>query len=296
MSRLPSAVLAMAARGPQWAAWVGELPATVRLWTQEWGLRPDGASTHGHCSLITPVRTAQGTPAVLKVSFPEEDSQDEHLALRRWAGAGAVRMLSADPHHRGLLLERLHPEDLTGLPDLEACRVVAGLYRRIHVPPLPKLRSLSSLTQRWTVELAALPRSAPIPRRLVEQAIGLGADLAVDRSVPDRLLHTDLHYANVLAADRENWLAIDPKPVNGDPHYEIAPLLWNRWGEIAGAARVGVRRRFQVLVDAGEFDEDRARAWVLVRMAVNAMWELQEGRPDPASLTRCVTVAKAVGD
>ena len=158
------------------------------------------------------------------------------------------------------------------------------------------VESLSSLTQRWTVELAALPRSAPIPRRLVEQAIGLGADLAVDRSVPDRLVHTDLHYANVLAADRENWLAIDPKPVNGDPHYEIAPLLWNRWGEIAGAARAGVRRRFQVLVDAGEFDEDRARAWVLVRMAVNAMWELQEGRPDPASLTRCVTVAKAVGD
>ena len=51
------------------------------------------------------------------------------------------------------------------------------------------------------------------------------------------MTHGDLHYANVLAADREPWLVIDPKPMSGDPHYEPAPLLWNRWDELDGDIR-----------------------------------------------------------
>jgi streptomycin 6-kinase len=91
-------------------------------------------------------------------------------------------------------------------------------------------------------------------------------------------------------------LVIDPKPVNGDPHYEIAPMLWNRWDEIAGDVREGVLRRFGTLVDASGFDEDRARGWVIVRMVHNAMWALQDGpRCDQGWLTRCIAVAKAVG-
>nr|HRD11881.1 aminoglycoside phosphotransferase family protein [Mycobacterium sp.] len=133
--------------------------------------------------------------------------------------------------------------------------------------------------------------------RLVEQAAALGADLAAEPATDSRVIHCDLHYANVLAADREPWLVIDPKPVNGDPHYEIAPMLWNRWEELGGDVREGVRRRFHTLVDAAGFDEDRARAWVVVRMVHNAMWALQDGpRADPGWLTTCISVAKAVQD
>jgi streptomycin 6-kinase len=116
------------------------------------------------------------------------------------------------------------------------------------------------------------------------------------------MLHSDLHYANVLAADRADWLAIDPKPISGDPHHELAPMLWNRWEELAGDVRAGVRRRFHTLVDAAGLDEDRARDWVVVRMMVNA----RERLADPPGtrrvtatddyLTTCVTVAKAVQD
>ena len=307
MTGIPAAVRAMAERGPEWAAWVGGLEVTVRLLVDQWRLRTDGDPTHGHCSLVLPVRTADGVAAVLKIGFPDEESEHEHLALRRWGGVGAVRLLSAEPHRRGLLLERLSSADLTAVPEAQACRVVADAYRRIHVPALPPLRSLVSYVDRWTAELAELPRSAPIPRRLVEQAIALGTDLIADRAVADRVIHTDLHYGNVLAgnvlaanipaAEREPWLVIDPKPVNGDPHYEIAPMLWNRWDEIAGDVRDGVRRRLWTLVDAAGFDEDRARAWVIVRMVHNAMWALENGpQGDQGWLTRCVAVAKAVGD
>ena len=50
--------------------------------------------------------------------------------------------------------------------------------------------------------------------------------------------------------------------MNGDPHYEVAPMLWNRWDELTGNIRDGVRRRFYTLVDAAGLDEERARAWV----------------------------------
>lgn len=287
----------MAGRGPDWADWVRRLPAIAVDMLARWRLRPDGRPMHGHCSLVLPVRTADGAAAVLKISFPDDESEHEHVVLRRWAGAAAVRLLSADPHRRAMLLERLHGADLTGLTDVDACRVVAGLYRRIHVPAMPPLRTLGSYLRRWNADLAALPRGAPIPRRLVEQAAALGADLAAEPATDSRVIHCDLHYANVLAADREPWLVIDPKPVNGDPHYEIAPMLWNRWEELGGDVREGVRRRFHTLVDAAGFDEDRARAWVVVRMVHNAMWALQDGpHADPGWLTTCISVAKAVQD
>lgn len=187
----------------------------------------DRADDGARCAVV-PVRTGDGRAAVLKVARPDEDSgfEDsalEHLALRHWAGNGAVVLLRADPHRHALLLERLGDEDLSGTWDVEACEIVAGLYARLHVPAPPQLRTLGSLVQGWTDDLRRLDRGAPLPRRLVEQAISLGTALARDPASNGTLIHTDLHYANVLAAEREPWLAIAPKPLSGDPHYEVAP-------------------------------------------------------------------------
>lgn len=297
MIDLPEAVRAMGTRGPRWQSWVDGLPRLIRDQLDEWELRADGPAFHGYCSIVLPVRTHERRPAVLKAAFPDDESEHEHLALRRWAGSGAVRLMRADPHRRMMLLERLQQPNLNELWDIEACEIVAGLYGQLHVPALPQLRSLAECTARWTADLTGLPRSAPVPRRLVEQAITLGQDLAGDPATTGTLIHGDLHYENVLAADREPWLVIDPKPMNGDPHYEVAPMLWNRWEELAGYVRDGVRRRLSALVDAAGLDADRARAWVIVRMLQNAMWELTEAaEPDATWLTTCVAIAKAVQD
>jgi streptomycin 6-kinase len=268
----------------------------------EWELAVDGEVIHGSCAVVLPVRTAAGRPAVLKVTSPHWEAEHEHLALQHWHGRGAVQLLRADPHRFALLLERLHPEDLGDLWDVEACEVVAGLYERLHIPAPPQMVTLSSCVRRWVDQLAALPRSAPVPRRLVEQAVSLGRDLASDERTDGRLIHTDLHYGNVLAADREPWLVIDPKPLSGDPHYEVAPLLWNRLEELAApgglGVRHGVRTRFHAVVDAAGLDEGRARDWVVLRMVVNVLEELTDNpdAPDGDWVTTCVTVAKSVQD
>ena len=302
---LPPEFLAYAGRSPDWAIFLDRLPALVRDLMGEWQLTSDGEPTHGFAAVVVPVRTSSGRPAALKVGWPHEEAEHEHLALQHWHGHGAVQLLRADPRRFALLLERLHREDLGDLWDVEACEVVGALYGRLHVAAPPQLRTLTSYAERWAAELGDLPRDAPVPRRLVEQAASLARDLGRDEASTGRMIHTDLHYANVLAGEREPWLAIDPKPLDGDPHYEIAPMLWNRWDELTAGPRGirdGIRLRFHTLVDVAALDERRARDWVVLRVMVNALWRLQDPPgterlvPDDDYLTQCIAIAKAVQD
>jgi streptomycin 6-kinase len=296
--------------GPEWGRWLDRLPMLFVEMLDEWALTRDGDDLwHGFCSLVAPVTAADGTRAVLKLTFDGDlESRHEGLVLQRWQGDGAVRLLRADPHRRALLLERLDRHDLTEQPELEACRIVTDLYARLHQPALPQLTTLSSQVSGWLDDLAAQPRDIPIPPRYRDQALSLGRDLATDPASVGRIIHGDLHYENVLAApedlrpDRGAWLAIDPKPMSGDPHYEIAPMLWNRYEELAGDVRGGIRRRFHTLVELAGLDEDRARAWVIVRMVLNATWSVQGAQlvgrdlsdQDLAWLTRCISITKSV--
>ncbi|MFN8193995.1 MAG: aminoglycoside phosphotransferase family protein [Nocardioidaceae bacterium] len=301
---LPDAVLDFGERGPRWRSFVDALPRVLDDLLAEWELAPTGEVWWGHASVVLPVSRADGGDAVLKVAFPDVETEHEPLVLQHWHGRGAVLLLRADPHRRAVLLERLHRRDLTSLDVLDACEVVAGLYPALHVPAPPQLRSFTDYLGRWREPLAGLPRDAPIPHRMVQQALSLLRELTDDPASTGRVLHHDLHYENVLAADREPWLAIDPQAMSGDPHAEPAPMLWNRWGELGGDVRGGLRRRFHTLVDAAGLDEDRARAWVVVRMVVNAYWAIEDaeraGRPLDAGerdwVTRCVALVKAVQD
>lgn len=297
---LPDGVLGMASRGDEWADWVARLPRLAGDLLEEWELRQVGIAQHGFTALVLPVVGGRGAAGMLKIASPDEESEHEHLALTHWNGVGAVRLLRADPRRGALLLERLQHRSLRGEGDLEACGVVGGLYGSLHVPAFAQLRLLSDVAGREARRLASLPRDAALPHRLVEQAAALARDFATDAATDGTLIHADLHYDNVLAAEREPWLVIDPKPLSGDPHYELAPMLWNRYDELAGRVREGVRSRFHTLVDVAGLDEDRARDWVIVRMMANAastLAEAGEGGPDAGEceeLTVCVSVAKAV--
>jgi streptomycin 6-kinase len=296
--RLPDGVLGMVTRGADWAAWVDRLPGLLRGLYDEWELQPDGWMMHGYVSVVVPVVRSSGRPAMLKVSFPEEESEHEHLALSHWGGRGAVPLLRADPHRRAMLLDALRDVSLRDSWDIEACNVVGELYGVLHIPAFAQLRSLADTTAATAEAFRSLPRSAPLPRRLVEQAVSLSRDLVADPGTVGTLIHTDLHYDNVLLSEAGDWLAIDPKPLSGDPHYEIAPMLWNRFEELDGDVRNGVRRRFHTLIDTAGLDEDRSRDWVVVRMMVNALDAVthpEAGYPDDW-ITTCIAVAKAVQD
>lgn len=295
--------------GPGWDRWRARLPRLVGDLLGDWRLTVDGPTRSGLTALVVPVLDDDGRPAALKVGWPHHEAEHEHLVLRAWAGRGAVRLLRAEPGRSALLLERADADsDLGVLPDVEACAVVGELYGVLHRPALPQLRRLSVLAADWAERLAALEQHPQVPRRFVVQARSHLAELAADPLTDGTLVHTDLHYANVLAGLRDDvgdsaghlWLAIDPKPLSGDPAYEVAPLLWNRTDELRGQGTVrdALLDRFYTVVDAAGLDEDRARAWVVVRGMVNVLWAVEDaarGRPlDPAHITVQTTMIKAM--
>ncbi len=87
----------------------------------------------------------------------------------------------------------------------------------------------------------------------------------------DRLLHWDLHDENVLASTRAPWLAIDPKPLAGDPGFELWPALANRFDP------ADVRWRFDAMTDVLGLDRARARAWTYGRLLQNSLWDVEDG-------------------
>lgn len=274
------------------AAWVDALPGLVAGLLDDWQLTLDGPPVQGRASLVVPVLAEGSRRCVVKVAHPGLEAEHEALALKLWHGRGAVRLVSADPHRSALLLERLEATDLRDAWDLDACATVAGLYRQLHVPAPVQLPRLSAVAAGWAAALSTA-KGLPVPPRLVQEAAALARDLAKDEATDGVTVHTDLHFGNVLRSPEGRWLAIAPKPLSGDPHSELAPMLWHRLDEYAGRFREGVRDRFFALVDGAELDEDRARAWAVVRLMVAV---LEEPAPDRAWTTAMLSVAKAVRD
>ncbi|GGT25294.1 hydroxyurea phosphotransferase [Streptomyces chromofuscus] len=257
-------------------AFVAGLPRLAAGFLERWELRTDGPSMYGVCALVLPVVRADGTRAVLKLQLPDDESEGEPVALRVWDGDGAVRLLDHDPDTGAMLLERLDPARmLSHLPDTrEAVLVIAGLPAHLTSGPAPEgLRRLGDIAR------AMLERTPWAMRRVPDGAVRrLVADCAaavreVVDEPGDRLLHWDLHDENVLASDRAPWLAIDPKPLAGDPGFELWPALDNRFdvGE--------VRWRFDAMTDVLGLDRARARAWTLGRLLQNCLWDIEDGRP-----------------
>ncbi|MGW9349709.1 aminoglycoside phosphotransferase family protein [Nocardiopsis flavescens] len=297
---VPDRVAAALARscGP---AWVADLPRRAAERLDAWNLTPAGAAMHGVVALVLPVTRSDGRPAVLKLQPVDEETRGEPDALRAWDGRGAVRLLDRDPASGALLLEALdHTRDLdstVGTHGIDrAAEVVGGLLARLNAVPGPAgLRRLGPMTLRLVERARALEAAGPPAgtAAALDRWAGVAADVAAEPG--DRLLHWDLHYQNVLAplpgAGRGPWLAIDPKPLAGDPGYELLPALWNRAPRGPGAARL-LRRRFDLLTDAAGLDRDRARAWTLVRVLENTVWSLEEG--DPARTGEMLAIARAL--
>jgi streptomycin 6-kinase len=255
---------------PGGAAWLERLPELVAACAEQWSLRVLGAFEPAHISLVLGVERAEGAPAVLKVSFPEPESEHEAAALEHWRGDGAVLLLEHDPDRRALLVERCDPgSQLWAVGDEdEANRIAAGVLRRLWRQPAAGhgFRRLDVEAARWAEELPRDWQAAgrPFEPALLDEAVSTCRELAQDQ--PGQVvLHQDFHGGNVLRAAREPWLAIDPKPLLGERAFDAASLLRDRRWLLRepGAAR-RIRRRLDLLASELELDRERARRWGIV--------------------------------
>lgn len=267
--------------------WLANLPGLVETLCMEWNLLLDGPPIPGYLALVIPTRRGDER-LTLKVSWMDDSTARETMALATWAGRGAVQLLAAAPDRGAMLLERLNSRrSLADLPIHEARHIAGQLLRRLAVPsPVgpPRLTMVAhhlheTLPARWE------QAGRPMPRQLLDLARDLAVQLGP--TAGNLLVNYDLHYGNVLAGVREPWLAIDPKVVAGDPEYGLAQLLWTRLDDLPGAA--GLEQHVQALVEAAALDPPRAYAWSLLRTVDYWLWAVSVGLTiDPV---RCEVVA-----
>ncbi|MEU2406127.1 MULTISPECIES: APH(6)-I family aminoglycoside O-phosphotransferase [Streptomyces] len=283
--------------GEEGRAWIAGLPALAADLLERWQLRRDGGVRSGQASLVLPVLRPDGTRAVLKLQLPREETAAALIGLRAWNGDGMVRLLDHDPASSSMLLERLDgARTLASIDDDDvAMGILADLHARLVAVPAPQgLRGLGDVAAAMLEQVpqAVARLTDPADRDLLRGWASAVAELADEPG--DRLLHWDLHYDNVLAAQREPWIAIDPEPLVGDPGFDLWPALDSRWDDVVaqGEPLRVVRRRFDLLTDTLGLDRARAAGWTLGRLLQNALWDIEDGEPRLAP--SAVVIAEAL--
>jgi streptomycin 6-kinase len=234
------------------------------------------------CNYAALATRADGSPGVLKACCPDRALVHEGVALRLFDGHGAVRLLEADLDQGVLLLERAVP----GMPisaledDEQAISAAISVLHRL-LRPAPVEHSFPTVAD-WGKGFARLRErfgggTGPFPAPRVERAEWLFAELTASM-VASALLHGDLNSGNVLAAEREPWLAIDPKGVIGEPVYDTGVLLRVPLSHIDSSPeprRLLARCIDQLAAELG-FDRARIRDWGFAQAVLSAWWSFED--------------------
>jgi len=274
-------------------AWMAAVPSLLHHLARQWNLVTTGdLFWHGCNAVVFPVR--QGSrPLALRLAWPAGQARGESDALAEWRGRGIVELVAADVPRGALLLERLDASrSLAGIPVAEAAVAAGALVRALAVGASGSFPSVRAEARQLTTTIPARQRSlhGPVPGQWIALAVRLAADLAGD---PARLLvHTDLHYGNILASKRPGnpWVAIDPRPALGAPERSVADLLWTRADELPDAQ--AITGLLGIIARSGNLDQAKATAWGFVRTVDYWLWGLENGLTvDPA---RCQRIASAL--
>jgi streptomycin 6-kinase len=237
--------------------WHDRLPSLVEECAQQWGLELESPFAGGNVSVVLPAGDA-----VLKIQWPHRESEHEAAALALWDGEGAVRLLAHDEGRNALLLERCRPGTyLSDLDPDDGLGVLIGLLPRLWRPAGAPFRSLAEEAGWWAGYIRREWEEAgrPFEEELVDAAVSALQELAPTQG-EQVLLHQDLHPDNVLAAQREPWLVIDPKPLVGEREFGLAPII--RSFELGHGERAVVGRLDRLTAELG-LDRERARGWAL---------------------------------
>lgn len=232
--------------------------------TRRWELTVGAPFEHdGETAWVAPARGADGRDLVLKLGTRHTEAAHEADGLRLWDGVGAVRLHGVAEYGEvtALLLERCRPGGTLGrlVAEPEQDVIVAGLLRRLWRPAGDPFRPLHQMCDAWASEFESRGAGTLDPG-LAREGIGLFRSLP--RTAAARvLLCTDLHGGNILAAAREPWLMIDPKPYVGDPCYDVLQHMLNCGGRLREDP-VGLANRMAGLLD---LDAERVRLWLFAR-------------------------------
>jgi streptomycin 6-kinase len=268
--------------GEEGRAWLDRLPSILATCEERWNLRIGAPVGNLSFNYVAPAVLADGTEVMVKTGLTDEfPSQPE--ALRRFDGHGMVQLLAYDEHHAVMLMERLKPgTSLRAIEDDEAATEAATEVMRKLWQPLPEKHYPFPTIHDWGQGFARLRTkydggTGPFPPATFDKAEKLYAELSASMA-EQVLLHGDLHQDNILAAEREPWLAVDPKGVIGEPAFETGALLRNFWPDILSVPdpRSLMARRIDLLVALLGFDRERIYNWAFSQAVLSTLWGIED--------------------
>lgn len=270
--------------GQQGQEWLDHLPGLLAALEERWAIRVQPPFPDLSYNYVAPVVRADGTQAVLKVWIDNPELRSEMATLAHYAGRGYARLLESAPELGAMLIERLVPGvPLAELEDDDmATRIAAELMRETWLPAPENASDVFVTLEKWARGFQRLYKefdgsTGPFPSAQVEKAERLFVDLQAS-AAPPVLLHGDLHHWNILSAQRQPWLILDPKGVLGEPAFEPAQIFLNRWPEGHGPAAIKTQaqRRLAIFTEVLGIDPQRLMSWVFAKAVLSAWWTYED--------------------
>lgn len=260
-------------------------PADLSLATaiERWTLSNPTLITETTGSVIYRVENVDHGLAALKLLKPEGDEARGGALLAWYAGLGAVKVSGIAPD--AVLMEWLKGESLgdlarSGCDDM-ATNILCDVVARLHAQRDTPLPNLVPLRQWFDALFQIGPESWPVgSRKLVARAIGIARDL-FDGELPAQPLHGDIHHDNIWRSG-DDWVAIDPKGLIGDPAYDYANSFQNperAEALVLNAVRVG--RHAAAISERTGISRTHLLAWAVAHTALSGTWHIKDGNPAP---------------
>jgi streptomycin 6-kinase len=266
--------------GFRWLALLRNLVADL---AQQWQLADLMPMEHlSYHYVLRGQRTTDHTSVVLKLGIDQITVHQEMLALQFYRGNGCVELLEYDAHKGALLLEYAHPgiSLKTFFPDHDDATVsyAAGVMKQLHERPVSATAEFSRIKD-W-LRVLTTNSAAQLPEKHVHQARKLSAHL-LDTQRASVLLHGDLHHGNIVSSDRQEWLAIDPKGVIGEPAYEVGAFVRNPMPDLLQQPEPAkiIAHRLDLFADILKIDKQRLKNWSYVQAVLAACWAVEDGEP-----------------
>jgi streptomycin 6-kinase len=200
-------------------------------------------------------------PIVLKFGL-DKALEKEAYVLEAYNGNGSIKLYDYDIEHNALLLEQAIPGDsllrYSEINNPYAIKITSKVSSKIHAAPVPKTHSFPNLEE-W---LMPLEKDWNMPQEYLIKARKLANHL-LKTTAKQVLLHGDLHHDNIIQ-NNEDYVAIDPKGVIGDPASEAWAIVRNP------------KIDFPLLAEYTGYEYSRIRDWSYVRGVLSICWCLED--------------------
>jgi len=264
--------------GEEGKNWIANLPLIILKLTSYWELKQVIPVDNMTYNYIAKAMTSTNQPVILKISCDKKSISDEIQALKYFDGSGSIQLIANNEKYHALLLQHavpgitlksLYPSQMEYVMD---CYI--DTMRKLHNKSLSNENNYHHISD-WLMAIDNL-QDHNFPAHLVKKAIMLKNELLVSMTTKV-FLHGDLHHDNILK-NGDEWLAIDPKGIIGEPEFEMAAFDFMYINELANMSDVKniFETRVHLLAQKSHLSWQRIKDWVFVRLILMAAWHVED--------------------